>query len=256
MSRSKSSTSPKRDENGTASRNANSTCTPGSTTRSSCRSWSRFRLRRCVVGFRHEPGNRSDRQRSAHVASRTALPSAKRAQLHEIADLVGDPEPVAAELRRSLGRRRPASGSSSRPLSRTSQISVPPSCQMRSVPPPAAVPHAVRRHLVDRQHEVLAARAAEARRARAAGDEPAHARPGPRREAELCDRPARLRQRIARTGPRRRRRRESYGSTGACRPATTAAWLRCASAITLACRAARCRTGRGTRAARRRRTRG
>src|SRR4051794_5770657 len=66
MSRSLSVTCRKRCEKGTASRKANSTWTPGRATRSSCSSWSRFRLSRCFsvssdIASRDLPGSAAGR---------------------------------------------------------------------------------------------------------------------------------------------------------------------------------------------------
>ena len=181
------------------------------------------------------------------MCSRTTLPSANGAQLDQVADLVAQPQAVAAGLA-AAGRWRPASGSAMRPPSATSQTSAPSACQMRSTPRAAAVADRVGRHLVDGEHEVAGPRRGEARAV-------ARAAPTSRRTAASV--PAAKASSSApgggagsgsveRGGDRAEVLDRSRCSRGA-PSATTAGWLRCAFVDHVGRRARRRRTGTAAR---------
>ena len=130
---------------------------------------------------------------------RTAAAVGERPQLHEVAQLICDPEPVTAdpaEVRPAAACERIVQAAPVAHLAHQ-HVALAPDTQRAS---PAGVTDAVRGHLVDGEHEVVAPRGAEARRARVAGDEPAHVGQVARGEAAHPHRPRWLRQRVGERG--------------------------------------------------------
>ena len=167
------------------------------------------------------------------MCRRTTVPVAKRADLHEVAELVRQPQPVSTELARhrafAAGERHVEGAAVAHLADQRSAGS----SHTRSTPPPCGVAQAVRRDLVHRQQEVFRARDVEPRVRGAQGHVLAQRRQAGSLEVELLGPRRRLRQRLA----ERRRGRHQATVGGALpsrprRPSETTGWLRNASSTT------------------------